>query len=250
MLLELKDVSYTYRQFGLGKKSNEPSLSGVNLRIENSKIISVVGSNGAGKTTLLNLLASLTKPSSGHINKEGVESVSFIRQLDGEIAWMPITVAEIIKMSSYRKRGYLRRIQPIDEEKMQSAVERMEIQELLGQQFNDLSKGQRQRVKISLALAQEPDLLIMDEPMNGLDILSQERIQKIVQEEKLRGAAIVIATHSLEEAAQADETILLDKKVVAQGEPHETLTEDNLRSVYKDNLRVLSDDKLIVVDHH
>lgn len=250
MRLELKDVSFSHRQFGFGAKSHELSLSNVSLCLTDSKIVSVVGSNGAGKTTLLNLLGGLTKPSSGEILKQDVEGVSFVQQLENEISWMPITVNEIIKMSSYRRRGYTRKLQQTDHEKIQSALERMEIEELTNQQFNDLSKGQRQRVRISLALAQEPDLLILDEPLNGLDIMSQERIQKVVQEEKLRGAAIVIATHSLEEAALADETILLDKKVIAQGEPHKTLTEENLRSVYKDNLRVLSDDKLIVVDHH
>ena len=249
MQLELKDVSFSYGRFSFSKKP-ELTIRNVNLYISNSKVVSLIGCNGAGKTTLLNLIGGLTKPSFGEIIKEGVEKISFISQMETEINWMPITVREILKMSSYRSRGYFKRLTLDNYEIIKSSAERMEVTDLLDEQFSSLSKGERQRVKISLALAQEPDLLVMDEPLNGLDLLSQERIQKAVQEEKIRGAGVVIATHSLEEAGQADEVVLLDKGVVAQGEPQKILTEENLRRVYKDQLKMISEDKFIVVDHH
>ncbi len=126
----------------------------------------------------------------------------------------------------------------------------MEVGNLMNKQFNSLSVGERQRVRVSLALSQEPDVLVMDEPLSGLDIPSQDRIRKVAVEEKHRGAAVAIATHSLEEASQADEVFLMDGSIVAQGEPSDILTEENLRSVYQDRLQILSDSSLFVVDHH
>ena len=247
MKIKFNNVSFSY-----GRLSNEktPSLNDVNLELSAGEMISLIGSNGAGKTTLLNLIGGLTKPSSGSITRTDLNGVSFINQLEAEATWMPITVGEILKMSSYRRRRYFKRITKNDMELIERAAERLEISDLWGTQFNSLSRGQRQRVRMSLAISQEPDLLVMDEPLNGLDILSQERIQKVIQEEKLRGAAIATATHSLDEARQADRVLLLDGRVVAQGTPAETLTEENLRTVYKDRLERTAENKFIVVDHH
>ncbi len=247
MQLELKDVSYSYPQFS---KKVELSLKNVNLTLNAFSMVSLVGSNGAGKTTLLNLIGGLAQPTGGNISREGEESVAFIPQIETEIGWMPITVAEILKMSSYGKRGYFKRLTPDDREKINMAAEQMSVTDLYGAQFNSLSRGERQRVRLALALAQEANFLIMDEPLNGLDIPSQDAILKAAQQEKLRGACVVIATHSLEEAALADEVVLLDGEVVAQGAPATTLTEENLRAVYKDSLKVLPDNKFIVSDHH
>ncbi len=86
------------------QKTGALTLDNINLHLESGKFISLVGPNGAGKTTLLNLISGLTKPSSGSISRTGVDSVSYVSQLENDTGWMPITVSEILKMSSYRRR--------------------------------------------------------------------------------------------------------------------------------------------------
>ena len=241
-LTKLKDISFSY---GKGR-----GISDVSVSLESGKATTLIGPNGAGKTTLLNLFAGVSQPHSGSIEQDSAINISYLRQTGHQTNWMPLTVNEALKMSRYKKRGLWKRLKSEDAECMDRASERMEISDLRKLQFRELSLGQRQRVRLAVALAQEPDLLLMDEPLSGLDIPSQERIQKVTLEELDRGAAVVLATHSLEEAAAADEVLLMDGGVVAQGSPKETLTEENLRRVYKDRLQLISGQRLMVLDHH
>ncbi len=251
ILMRMENASFLY--------DNKRGIKDASVNLYAGQSAVLIGPNGAGKTTLLNLLAGITKPSGGCVErspkgerakKEGTLNISYLPQTGGEISWMPLTVLEALKMSRYKKRGLLRRFSSHDFSLIDEAGERMEITGLYKKQFSQLSAGQRQRVRLAVAFAQEPDILLMDEPSSGLDIPSQERIQKATLEEMEKGTAVALATHSLEEAVAGNEVLLMDGDIVAQGTPEETLTEDNLRLVYKDRLQLISGDRLVVLDHH
>ena len=148
-----------------------------------------------------------------------------------------------------------RRLVARDHEAVDRAAGRLEVEGLLGIQMDALSAGQRQRVMVAQALAREAPLILLDEPVTGLDLASQERIFQIVAEERNGGRTVILSTHHLDEARHCDRVILLAGRVVAQGTPDEVLCPECLREAYGD--RVLGDHRhhdhphdLILVDDH
>jgi ABC-type Mn2+/Zn2+ transport system ATPase subunit len=134
---------------------------------------------------------------------------------------------------------------------VRAAMERMEVTELARRRLEELSGGQRQRVFVAQGLAQEADVLLLDEPVTGLDLVSQSLITAAVAAERARGCTVVVTTHSLGEASEADQMLLLAGRVVASGPPSEVITGANLRAAY--GARVLTvDEGIVLLDdpHH
>ena len=200
----------------------------------------LVGPNGSGKTTLLRALAGLTEPAAGTIEWSGTPRVAFVLQHGASHRWLPLTVGEVIRMGRFAELGPLRPLRRVDRSAVTIAADRMEISDLLKSQFSDLSGGQRQRALIAQALVQEPDVLLLDEPITGLDLASQKRILDVIEEETNAGQTVVISTHHMEEAKRCAVVILLANRLVAAGPAARVLTAPNLRSAY--GARVLSVD--------
>ncbi|MDP6582983.1 MAG: ATP-binding cassette domain-containing protein, partial [Vicinamibacterales bacterium] len=138
---------------------------------------------------------------------------------------------------------------------VEDAVARMEVGDLLPRQVSGLSGGQRQRVLVAQALARRSQLLLLDEPITGLDLASQERILEVLGQETAAGRTVVVTTHNLDEARHCDRVLVLDRRLVAMGTPDEVLRPSVLREAYGD--RLLGDHAghehahdLIVVDDH
>ncbi len=212
----------------------------------------LVGSNGSGKTTLLNLLAGLTKPTKGQVNKPGTTAVSYIGQHQHHHSWMPISAREVLSMSLYKRLGFLRRLTAADRQLLQESAERLEVDNLLSDSFGSLSGGQRQRVLVASAIAAKPSLLLLDEPITGLDPPSQRRIIELIDELTAEGTCVVLSTHHLDEARNCTDVMLLANRVIAAGPTEQTLTADALRQTFGQN--VLDDSTspgaAIIVDHH
>ncbi len=209
------------------------ALQGITCRMEHATSTALVGANGSGKTTLLRLIAGLVRPSEGTISPDpSKKSMALVPQQHGLRAWMPLTVSDVLRMSRFRDRGLVKRFGSADRTVIEDAAERMEVLDLRKRQFGELSGGQRQRVMVAQALAHDADVLLMDEPITGLDMPSQEAIVRIIDEERRRGRIVVISTHHMDEAELCDQVLLLANRMVAVGAPAEVLTNKNLQEAF------------------
>lgn len=216
--------------------------------------VALIGPNGSGKTTLLNVVAGLLEPTRGSVEVDR-DRVAYVLQRHGHRSWMPLTVGEVLRMGRYRRRGLAGRLGGYDRSIIDRAAERMEVADLLGRQYGELSGGQRQRTLVAQALVQEPQVLLLDEPITGLDLASQQRILDLIAEETAAGVAVVISTHHLDEARHCDEVLLLAGRLVAAGPPDEVLVPDLLEVAYAG--RMLGDHHghahptdMLVLDEH
>lgn len=221
--LRAEGVSFSY--------GDRPALSNVTIQLRSGSVTALIGPNGSGKTTLLHVLAGLFAPASGVVERP--DRVAYMPHQHGIGVWMPLTVREVIGMGRYRLRGLIGRLTAADRRRVREAAELLEVADLLRRQFGELSAGQRQRVLMAQTIMQDGDLLLLDEPITGLDLASQGRILEVVNAESARGAIVVLSTHHLDEARRCDHVVLLANRLVAQGPPGEVLTAEVLQSSYQ-----------------
>ena len=209
--------------------------------------VALVGSNGSGKTTLLSTIAGLIRPTAGSIRVDG--TVAMVTQTPQHHRWMPLTVDEVLRMGRYTARGLVGRLRPSDREIVAEAAELLEVRHLRKRPFGELSGGQRQRVLVAQAVAAEPDVLLLDEPVTGLDLPSQLRILQVIGDHAANGGLVVFSTHHLAEARRADRVLLMAGCVLADGPPGDVLVPDLLAEAFGG--RLLRDDgTAILVDDH
>jgi iron complex transport system ATP-binding protein len=247
----------------VARRGQRMVLDGADFTVPAAAVTAVIGPNGSGKSTLLYLIAGLLQPAAGsHLTvldgSAGSERnrVSLVLQSTEVSARLPVTVREVVAMGRYARRGMLGWSRTADRDADRRAVDdamvRLEVDPLANQQVNELSGGQRQRVFVAQGLAQQADLLLLDEPVTGLDMVSRQRILDVARSEADRGTAVVMTTHDLNEAAEADHVLLLTGGRVVQGPPAAVLVPDVLREAYGGRLLVMDSDRTVVVDdpHH
>jgi manganese transport system ATP-binding protein len=206
--------------------------------IPEGSITAIIGPNGSGKSTLLHAIAGLLPLTSGELTVFGGEPqasrerVSYVLQYTAAPTGTPLTVREAVGMGRYPGLGLLRRFTRADKECITSAMARLEITDLERRHLTELSGGQRQRVYVAQGIAQDHAMLLLDEPLTGLDLNSARTIDAIIHEEPTRGCTVVLTTHDLEEARAADHVILTSGRVIAHGKPDTVLTTANLATAY------------------
>jgi iron complex transport system ATP-binding protein len=214
-------------------------------------VTALIGANGSGKTTLLHALAGLVVPSSGTIVNPLADDSALVVQQHHQHRWMPLTVAEVVRMGRYRRVGLVGRMGAADHAAIDAAVARADVTDLLDRAFGRLSGGQQQRVRIAQALAAEPALLLLDEPITGLDPPSQERIVALLAAERDAGTTVVFSTHHLDEAREADQVLVLDGAVTAAGPPSEALRPEVLAAAFRGRMMVIDTARdVVLVDDH
>lgn len=210
------------------------------ISIPTASLVACIGPNGSGKSTLLDAVCGLITPRSGEIEvlgrSPGRADIAYVFQSTDTPVHLPLTVREVVTMGRYRKSGLWGRLGDVGRRAVDRAMTRMGVAELAGRQLLELSGGQRQRVLVAQGLASEADLLVLDEPMTGLDVVSRERVTEVMRSEQHRGSTVVFSTHDLSEAAAADHVVLLSGRVVASGPPGAVLTPDHLADAYKGHL--------------
>jgi ABC-type Mn2+/Zn2+ transport system ATPase subunit len=234
---------------------HRPVLDRVSFTVPPGTSAAVIGPNGSGKTTLLNTIVGIVAPSAGSVSAGPVSGIAYVLQHRHTSSWLPLTAGEVLTMGRYAERGLLRRLRSRDRELIRRAADRMEVEGLLGRQFGELSGGQRQRVLLAQALVREPSVLLLDEPITGLDLASQQRILDLIDAEVAAGTTVLLTTHHLDEARHCDAVLLLAGRVVAFGPPDLVLQPTQLRSAFGD--RMLGDhhghdhggDLLMIDDH-
>ena len=228
------------------------ALDAISWELRAGESAALMGPNGSGKTTLLHCLAGLREPTAGSVTvPRGFRPVAYVQQRHESHPWMPLTVDEVIRMGRYGQAGLVGRLGAPDRALLADLAERLEIAGLARRQFGELSGGQRQRVLLAQALAQEPRLLLLDEPVTGLDLASQQRIFDLIDDEAAAGVAVVLSTHHLDEARHCDQVLLLDNDLVAAGPPEAVLTAPNLQRAFAGRTLPTEEGRRIeVIDEH
>lgn len=213
---------------------NHEALHKVDISIRRGTITAIVGPNGSGKTSLLRIMAKLSPPTVGTVCWHDVERTAMVEQQVKKDAWMPLRVDDALRLGRWGKKhaGMLRRLSKTDRDIMEKVARRMDVEHLRDRQVVDLSVGQHKRVRLAMCLAQEAELLLLDEPESGLDPVSHKRIFEEIAKERENGVTVVMSTHKLEEARCCDHVILLNKEVMAQGEPAEMLSLERLTQAF------------------
>lgn len=224
------------------------ALTGVDLDLPAGSSLAVIGPNGSGKSTLLNAIAGIHPPSAGVIHYEGSAPALVLQSTEVDRG-LPITVADTVALGRYPSLGLARRFGPHDRELIDTALERLEIDHLGANQLHEISGGQRQRVLVAQGLAQRSDLLLLDEPVTGLDVRSRGLILEVIQDEMASQRSVVITTHDLDDARVCDQVLLIDRHTIAVGQPDEVLTEDNLIHAFGGRF-IRVGDRLILDDPH
>ncbi len=223
------------------------ALAPTSFELQRGTTVALVGSNGSGKTSLLSLLAGLVTSEEGPVAVNG--TVAMVTQHRNHHRWMPLSVDEVLRMGRYQRRGLLGRIRRQDRDCIDSAADLLEVSSLRRRSFGDLSGGQQQRVLVAQALAAQPDLLLLDEPITGLDLPSQLRILEVIEQHAAGGGVVVFSTHHLAEARRADRVMLMAGCVLADGPPDEVLIPALLAEAFGGRL-IRDDGTSIVVDDH
>jgi zinc/manganese transport system ATP-binding protein len=226
----------TIRELSVGyPRRRTPALRGISALIPRARITAVVGPNGSGKSTLLGAIAGVVPSPPGAVEPRcPAARPAFVVQRSEASDALPITVHETVTMARWARRGPWRRLTRRDRAVVESCMARLGILELAGRQLGDLSGGQRQRALVAQGLAQESELLLLDEPAAGLDVEAQRLIARALDEARTRdGVTVVQATHDLDEAMRADHCLLLaGGRLLAAGPPAEALTRGALERAW------------------
>lgn len=225
------------------------ALADVDLQVPTGSSLAVIGPNGSGKSTLLGAIAGITEPSAGTVYVPGTPAALVLQSTDVDRS-LPITVRDTVSLARYSTLGLFRRFKTADRAAVDRALTRLDVSDLAGRQLHDLSGGQRQRALVAQGLAQDTDLLLLDEPVNGLDIVSRAIILEVIDEEVSAGRTIVVTTHNLEDARRCDQVLLLDRSPVAVGTPDEVLTEEHLRQAFGGRFVRVGGELILDDPHH
>ena len=214
-------------------------LAGVTGEVAPGGSLALIGPNGAGKSTLIKAILGLVDAVAGTIEVLGTTParargrVAYVPQVDTLDSEFPVTVAQVVLMGRYRRIGWVRRPGRADRSVADEALARVGLAGRAGDRFGILSGGQRQRVLLARALAQQPELLLLDEPFNGVDTTTTEVLLDVLAEQRQKGVAVVMATHDLSIAHLACDTgCLLNHHQVAFAPIEEALTPELLGETY------------------
>ncbi len=244
-ILEASHLSVRY--------NGRAALEDVSFRLVGGERIAVVGPNGAGKSTLFKVIAGVLNPSTGEVSVAGHFPgshicIAYLPQRS-QVDWtFPVTVADVVMMGRTGRVGLLRRPGRADWEYVRQCLAVVGMSNLADQQIAELSGGQQQRMFIARALAQEAELMLMDEPLAGLDIPAQEDIFRILDELQPRGVTVMVATHDLNLASeQFDRVMLLNNRLLGIGHPDDVFTPERLLQAYGSHLRLVQTDDGVMV---
>lgn len=226
------------------------ALATSSFAIPPSSVTAIIGPNGSGKSTLLNAIAGLLSPSSGTIVTSAATrtDIAYVLQSTRVNQALPVTVREVVSMGRYARRGAYGRMTADDRNAVDEAMERTGISDIASKHLDELSGGQRQRVFVAQGLAQDHSILLLDEPLTGIDLTAAQAIDAVIHDEQRQGCTVVMTTHDLSEAQVASHVLLLSGRVVAAGPPAEVLTRDNLVKAYGPSLLHVDEGGQVLLD--
>jgi manganese/iron transport system ATP-binding protein/manganese/zinc/iron transport system ATP- binding protein len=249
--LEVRGLSAGY--------DGQPAIQAIEFSIRPGQMVGVIGPNGAGKTTLFKAILGLIPVRAGQILLHDKEArtqrplMGYLPQLDAIPHTFPVSVRDVVMMGRYPRIGWTRRPGPEDAAAVQRALERVHLLERAETQIGALSGGQLQRVLLARVLAQDPHLLLLDEPVSGVDAATQHALFAVLEELRDEGKTVVVATHDLNCVVERfDQVLCLNRTLVAYGPPAEVFREDVLNCTYGHHLMIVTvgDRRVVVADEH
>jgi len=236
--IEVHNLTVAYGQ--------KPVLWDIDVSIPTGQLIAIVGPNGAGKSTLLKAILGLIPVASGYVKSLGLEG-SAIRKRIGyvpqreSVDWdFPVSVQDVVEMGRYGRLGWLKRPTKHDREFALSSLDKVGMLPFATRQISQLSGGQQQRVFLARALAQDPDIYLMDEPFAGVDAATERAIVEILRDLRSAGKTVVAVHHDLQSIPEYfDWVTMLNLRLVAAGRVTEVFTPENLQKTYGGRLTIL-----------
>ena len=255
--LDVAHVSVTY-------PNGHQAIRDVSFSLQGRTVCALVGVNGSGKSTLFNTIMGIIRPQSGSVRVNGLPVVQAMRQngiayvpQSENIDWhFPILVKDVVMLGRYGHMGMLRRPRAADRDAVAAALERLGIADLAERQIGALSGGQKKRVFLARALAQQSRIILLDEPFTGVDAKTEFAVMELLKTLRDEGYLMLVSTHNLGAVPQyCNEVVLINRELIAHGDIAEIYTVDNLErafgSVLKNiglgevapQVRIVSDDE-------
>jgi manganese/iron transport system ATP-binding protein len=237
--LDINDITVTY-------KNGHTALHNTSFTLPLGSITALVGVNGSGKSTLFKSIMGFVTLAKGSVEILGLpvplalksNLVAYVPQSE-EIDWdFPVLVEDVVMMGRYGHMNMLRMARKIDREKVSIALERVGLEALRHRQIGELSGGQKKRVFLARALAQESQVVLLDEPFTGVDVKTEEQIMALLRDLRDEDKVILVSTHNLGSVPEfCDRAVLIDRTVLASGETREVFTQENLQRAFGGVLR-------------
>jgi ABC-type Mn2+/Zn2+ transport system ATPase subunit len=232
--ININNVTVTY--------NGKIALNDVNLNLKSGSICGLVGMNGSGKSTLFKTIMGFIKPQQGKVavNQMPIKTIqkenlmAYVPQSE-EVDWnFPVSVWDVVMMGRYGYMNFMRIPRQKDKQIVTESLEKLQILDYKKRQIGELSGGQKKRTFIARALAQKADIILLDEPFNGVDIKTEKIIIDLLVELKTLGKTILISTHDLESIGTfCDEVILVNKTILAHGAIKDVFTKENLTRTFE-----------------
>ena len=209
-----------------------PVVDGITIDVPAGSSLALIGTNGSGKSTILRTLAGLLPPIGGRVSVldgppgANPARVAYVGQFHPQGFVLPLRVRDVVAMGRYPRLGLLGRPRRADADAVDHALGELGIKHLADRALRELSGGQRQRVYVAQAIAQQADVILLDEPASGLDLSARTLLRAAIACEVDRGAAVLFATHDLGDARTSDQVMVLAGRVVSAGPPATALSRD------------------------
>jgi ABC-type Mn2+/Zn2+ transport system ATPase subunit len=207
------------------------ALDRIDVTLETGMALGIVGPNGSGKSTLLKTIAGLVTPTSGIVQVFGVSpralepgTIAYVPQVEAVDWSFPANVYDVVAMGRFPRMGIFSRFSKHDRRVVDGALEALRLGDLRARHISQLSGGQQQRAFVARAIAQEPRLLLLDEPTTGVDAATEEALRELIRGLVKNGLPVLMTTHDLDRAADwFDRLAVVDRRVLAEGLPDEVL---------------------------
>ena len=237
--ISAQDVTVTYR-------NGHTALWNASFEVPRGTVTALVGVNGSGKSTLFKAIMGFVPAAKGTIKILGLDVkealaknlVAYVPQSE-EVDWaFPVLVEDVVMMGRYGHMGFLRRPKKVDHDAVNEALRRVNMQDFRTRQIGELSGGQRKRVFLARALAQDGQVILLDEPFTGVDVKTEEQIVGLLRELRNEGRVMLVSTHNLGSVPEfCDRTVLVKGTVLSYGLTETTFTRENLEETFGGVLR-------------
>lgn len=258
-LIKTKYPALDVHRLAAGYPQDRHAISDLSFTVQSGERVAIIGPNGAGKSTLFKAIVGLIPFTMGHISIHGEDCrsshsyVGYVPQHEA-IDWsFPASVYDVVMMGRSRHIGWFRWASKKDHDIVHQLLQQLSLTSIADRQIGELSGGQRRRVFIARALAQETRVLLMDEPFTGVDTSAEQDIMETLDILTEKGITILLATHNMGKAAQHfDKILLMNGRLLAFAHPTEVMQADVLRSAYGEGLRVFQEgsESILIIDEH
>tara|TARA_B110000003_G_scaffold104687_1_gene106973 strand:- start:2650 stop:3501 length:852 start_codon:yes stop_codon:yes gene_type:complete len=237
--LDVKNITVTY-------KNGHTAIHDTSFSLPRGTITALVGVNGSGKSTLFKSIMGFVSLAAGSVEILGLtvrkalktNQVAYVPQSE-EIDWnFPVLVEDVVMMGRYGHMNMFRRAKDKDHQMIEMALSRVGMESFRGRQIGELSGGQKKRVFLARALAQESQIVLLDEPFTGVDVKTEEQIMALLREMRSEGKVILVSTHNLGSVPEfCDRAVLINRTVLASGTTKSVFTQENLQLAFGGVLR-------------